>query len=208
MFAIQLNKIGKKFGREWIFRHLDFELAASDKLVILGGNGSGKSTLLQLISGFILPNEGQLNYTLRGVNVVPEELNRHISFASPYLQLIEEFNLTELSRHCEVYKPFLKGIGAAEFMQIIELEHARHKSLKQFSSGMKQRVKLGLAILCDTPLLMLDEPLSNLDKNGVRWYRGMMEQYGSDRTVVVCSNAISEEFEFCKRQLNVMDFKP
>jgi ABC-type multidrug transport system ATPase subunit len=213
---ITLKDIGKKFNREWIFRNLNAEIRASDKLVILGGNGSGKSTLLQLISGYITPNEGILSYSsfegsdsagAEEKKIDPEKIKDHISFASPYIQLIEDFTAPELISHLRLYKPFVNDFSDAQILEIAQLTHAKNKFIRQYSSGMKQRLKLAVAILADTPVLLLDEPLSNLDKNGGDWYKEMVKQYGANRTVIVCSNAISDEYFFCDRQLNVMEYK-
>ena len=104
-------------------------------------------------------------------------------------------------------KPFTSALSTAAILDIAQLSQARHKFIRHYSSGMKQRLKLALAFLADTPLLLLDEPLSNLDKNAAQWYKQMIEQYGSTRTIVVCSNAIAEEHYFCSRSINVMDYK-
>ncbi len=231
MISITLNNIGKKFNREWIFKNLNFEILANDKLVILGGNGSGKSTLLQVISGFVSPNEGNIFVsqdstvkTLKPLteNAKPQHVsndllaNNHqssvvnptlISFASPYIQLIEDFTLVEIIEHTALFKPFVNKLSTEKVTEIIELSHAKNKYIKQFSSGMKQRLKLGLAILADTPLLLLDEPVSNLDKNAIEWYKNLISVHSENRTVIVASNAISDEYFFCDKQLNVMDFK-
>ena len=208
MLSISLDKLGKKFNKEWIFRDLSFQIQAKDKLVILGGNGSGKSTLLQVISHYVTPSEGAITYKdAEGTIIDTENIRKQISFASPYIQLIEDFTAPELISHIGIYKPFLKGISESEILKIAELESAKHKFIRQYSSGMKQRLKLSLAILADTPLLLLDEPNSNLDKNAIEWYKKMIKEFGSDRTIIVCSNAISEEYFFCERELNVMDYK-
>lgn len=207
MLAIQLNTIGKKFRREWIFRNLNYEILPGQKLVILGGNGSGKSTLLQVISGFIAPNEGTLVYSLENKVLAADSLHQHMAFASPYLQVIEDFTLQEMVHHVQTFKPFQKGITSGDFIELIQLPQAKNKYIREFSSGMKQRLKLGLALLSETPLLLLDEPLSNLDKAGIQWYQSMMESYTAQRTVIVCSNAISDEYFFCNTTLNVMDYK-
>ena len=215
MISISLNNIGKKFNREWVFRNLNYQILTNDKLVILGGNGSGKSTLLQIISGFVSANEG----TIEVSHISSEDGNqsssikqlflnpKYISFASPYIQLIEDFTLTEIIEHSALFKPFINKLSAAQVIEIIELSHAKNKFIRQFSSGMKQRLKLGLAILADTPLLLLDEPVSNLDKNAIEWYKNLITKYTATRTVIVCSNAIADEHFFCTKQLNVSDFK-
>lgn len=207
MVSITLNKLGKKFNREWIFRDLNYEVPVAGKLAILGGNGSGKSTLLQIISGFVTPNEGEVSYHVQGVKTEPEKTRHLISFASPYLQLIEDFSLSEIAEHAAIFKPFVNRMTGAAFIDLLELKPAKDKAIKQFSSGMKQRLRLGLAILADTPVLLLDEPTSNLDKNAVGWYKNLINNYATNRTVIVCSNDISDEYFFCEKELNVMDYK-
>ncbi|PBQ32441.1 hypothetical protein CNR22_11895 [Sphingobacteriaceae bacterium] len=269
--TITLNNLGKKFGKEWVFRKLSYEIVPNQKLLILGGNGSGKSTLLQVISGFVTPNEGRvevfLDYARNDIDyarndidyarndidslrhdndslrndidslrhdndsarndaerspiaigtgrahgndnhkINPDKLRNYISFASPYLQLIEDFTLLEMIEHTRLFKPFLNSISSNEVIELIQLQSAKNKFIRQFSSGMKQRLKLGLAILADTPILLLDEPISNLDKNAIQWYKDLIAGYTVNRTVVVCSNAIADEHFFCNTELNVVDYK-
>ena len=204
---IQLEGIGKKFGSEWIFRNLNLNLSPADKIVLLGGNGSGKSTLLQVISGYVLPNAGKVRFK-NGEHIEENENYKdHLSIATPYLELVEDYTLTELIAHCKVYKPFLNNLTPEQIIEIAELKHAENKHIKNYSSGMKQRVKLTLAILADCPLLLLDEPASNLDKNAIAWYNQLITKYALHKTIIVCSNSVKEEFSFCTKELNVMDHK-
>ncbi len=210
--TIHLNQIGKKFGREWIFRGLSDRFAQGEKIVILGGNGSGKSTLLQVVSGFVSPNEGEVVYhktegNAKDLLIDAEKVKDVLALASPYLQLVEDFTAIELIDHVSFFKPFVGHMSAEQILDIVELGHAKEKYIKQFSSGMKQRLRLGLAILADTPVLLLDEPVSNLDKKAIQWYQQMISDYGKSRTVIVCSNAIEEEYSFCNKKLSVSDFK-
>jgi len=207
MLTVKLSQLGKKFSREWIFRDLSYTIQPGSKLLISGGNGSGKSTLLQVISGFIMPNEGGIQYQLNNAQISADEIRTKISFASPYLQLLEELTLEELIGHVLIYKPFISGMQPAEFMSAIGLSQAKNKYIRQFSSGMKQRLKLGLAILSDTPLLLLDEPISNLDRSAIDWYKDMIATYSGNRSIIVCSNALNDEHFFCNSELNINDFK-
>lgn len=211
MLSLQINNLGKKFGSEWIFRNLSFTINAGDKIVILGGNGSGKSTLLQVISGYVTPNEGNIVYHLSAQSnqdtISEEKLRNHISFVSPYLQLIEDLTLSETIEHSSLFKPFINNLSVKEVVDLVDLRHAKDKFIRQLSSGMKQRLKLGLALLSNTPLLLLDEPVSNLDKNAILWYRNLISNYTHGRTIIVCSNNIEDEYFFCGKQLNVTDFK-
>lgn len=207
MLSLSLNNLGKKYNREWIFRGIDIEVKPSERLLIQGGNGSGKSTLLQIIAGFVSHTEGSITYAVNEQTISIEQLRKQVALASPYLQVIEEFTAGELIDHLREAKPFVNNLSTPEIIDITQLNAAKNKYIRHYSSGMKQRLKLALAFLADTPLLLLDEPLSNLDKNAGLWYRDMVANYTSNRSVVVCSNAIDDEHYFCNRSVNVMDYK-
>jgi len=207
MLSITLDNTGKKYGREWIFRKLSRQLAPGSKTVILGGNGSGKSTLLQMIAGYITANEGKIVYSLDGKNIDHNDIYNHISFASPYLQLTEDFTGLETVTHLWKFKRFRDGVSPKEILERCYLNSSADKLVKQYSSGMKQRLKLALAIFADTPLVLLDEPVSNLDQEAINWFQKTISENIDGRTVVVCSNAIESEFLFCEERLRVEDYK-
>ena len=204
---ITLTNAGKKFGKEWIFRHVTLNVKQGEKVVILGLNGSGKSTLLQVLTGFLSLNEGNLNYELNSKTIDLEELYCYQSLASPYLELIEDFTLQELIEHAVVYKPFLNQLTTAQIIELSGLSAHKDKFIKLFSSGMKQRLKLTLAILADMPILFLDEPTTNLDATVINWYQKLISDYASEKTIIVCSNSIKEEYTFCERIIIMEDFK-
>jgi len=204
---ITLENIGKKFNRDWIFRGIDAAFKPATATAILGANGSGKSTLLQVISGKLSPSEGRLNYIHNGQTVEIEKLYRHISMASPYLELIEEYNLHEHYQFHAGMKPVLAGVTEELFLELLGFQRVQGKAIRYFSSGMKQRVKLALAFLSQSDLLLLDEPCSNLDAQGMEWYAGLYEKYAGNRLVLVCSNNQEEEIAFCTATLNVNDYK-
>lgn len=210
---IQLQNIGKRYNYEWIFRRVDQELGGGNNYVILGSNGSGKSTLLQVIAGNLLPSEGSIAFrpgnqdTDAGIAVSDEERYRYLSYAAPYLDLLEEFTLTESIEFQAKFKPFRAGLTTQQIVEITQLEKARNKQLKYYSSGMKQRVRLALAILADTPLLLLDEPASNLDRKAVDWYQQLVAGNSANRLIIVASNQQEYEYPFCNKQLSVEDYK-
>lgn len=204
---ITLSNIGKRYNREWIFRGVDATFDELEPTVILGSNGSGKSTLLQVISGAYLHSEGSVAYTLRGQTVDAEKVYRHISIATPYLELMEEFTLAETVHFHARFKQWRDGLKEKDVIAASGLEHAKDKALKNYSSGMKQRVRLLLALLSDTSILLLDEPCSNLDANATRWYQELAEQHRQGRITIVCSNRQEQEYPFCKRELLVENFK-
>ena len=198
MFAILTENLGKKFNYEWIFKNLSFRFDFGEAYAVVGNNGSGKSTLLQVLAGALPASEGKIWYETEGKKIMGEDFYKYVAWASPYLELIEEMTLTEHIRFHFRMKPILSQLGTAEnLIEILRLEGSRHKFIKNFSSGMKQRLKLGLAFYTDTPLLFLDEPTSNLDAQNIAWYKNEISKQLGKRLLIVASNQ-PEEYEFCK----------
>ncbi|MBK8709523.1 MAG: ABC transporter ATP-binding protein [Flavobacteriales bacterium] len=205
---IILTNLAKHFGREVVFQNVDLTLAAGNRTAILGPNGSGKSTLLQVIGGAIIPTKGTIEHRLNGERLVPqEEVYRHVAIASPYLGLYEELSLAQIIEFHRGFKPLRAGLGVQDVARIAYLEQALEKPVQHFSSGMKQRLKLALAILSDTPLLLLDEPASNLDADAIAWYRELLGKHLDGRTLLVASNRQAAEHDFCTAQVEVGNYK-
>ena len=206
MFTIQVQNASKRFHHEWIFKNLNLDLSAGDTIAITGGNGSGKSTLLKCLSGAIPLTSGAIQYQSGTTQIVEEQWFRSLALATPYLELPEEFTLSEVLTFHFQFKNPLQQRSNAEILEILGLEKHKSKTLSQFSSGMKQRVKLALAIFSEVPFLLLDEPTSNLDKQGVTWYLDLIQQFSQDRIVMICSND-PREYDFCEKKIAMEDFK-
>ena len=202
---ISLNNVGRRFNKEWIFRNLSTEFSSGNSYAILGPNGSGKSTLLSVLTGSLSPSEGEISFT-EATSIPVENIYRYISLAAPYLELVETFSLKEIIDFHFKFKNFAQGIDAKSLISLLGLEKAANKEIKYFSSGMKQRTKLALACCTDTPILFLDEPTSNLDVQGMNWYRELIENFGKDRLTIIGSNQI-QEYEFCSHQIQIADYK-
>lgn len=205
---IRLTDIGKKFQREWIFRHVECNLNSGEKWAILGANGSGKSTLLQILSGYLTPSQGLITWQENSEWISVDRIYPKVSLATPYMALYDEFTMRENIRFFTAFKSFIGNISAEEFAQKAGLSRYLDRPLKEYSSGMRQRVKLALAILADTPLLLLDEPSSHLDVRAIDWYVNLVDEYGANRIVVVASNKEEAEIPFCTHRLGITGFKP
>lgn len=203
---IELKNLGKRFNRQWIFRKLDATIPSGQAYAITGHNGSGKSTLLQILGGAMEKSTGEILYTLAGKPIPPEKLYAYCSLAAPYLELVEELTLTEFFRFHFGLKPMLPSWTIDKIMDRIELYGARNKQIRYFSSGMKQRAKLGQAMFSNTPLVMLDEPTANLDVQGIALYHSLVEELGTGRTLLVCSND-EQEIRFCSHRILITDYK-
>lgn len=204
---ISLDNIGKRFQREWIFRKVSLNLVQNDRVAILGANGSGKSTLLQILSGYLTPSEGKIIWKENDQMIGVQDVFKHVALATPYMTLYEDFTLRENIQFFSSFKSFRDGLSLLEVAEKMGLSVQIDKPLKFYSSGMKQRVKLGLAIMSNTNILLLDEPSSHLDANAILWYQNLVQEFSSNRIICVASNKEETETLFCNKHLEVADFK-
>lgn len=201
---IEASNIGKRFNRDWIFKNISISIESCSTLAITGANGSGKSTLLHVLSSLTVPTIGTVSFFADSNKMDDSELYKHISYVSPYQEIIEEMTLTELLLFHQSFKQISIKESTA-FASYCGINKGQNKEIRYFSSGMKQRVKLGLALLSDTPLLFLDEPTSNLDEQGNNWYLSEVTKLLGKKTIVVASN-IPEEYGFTTNVLRISDF--
>jgi ABC-type multidrug transport system ATPase subunit len=192
---ITLNNISKKFGSIWIFKNVTAEFIAGKKYAITGANGSGKSTLLKVLAGIITPNAGEVKFAF-------EDVYQHISFSAPYMDLPEELTLNELFKFHENIRRL--SISRQTFMDEVQLEG--DKEIRNYSSGMKQRLKLAFALFTESKILLLDEPSATLDEHWNNWYLKTVQQVDSNRLVIISSN-IPAEYAFCDTTLDIGQFK-
>lgn len=203
---ISLNNLGKRYNSEWIFRNLSFQFDINKHYAITGPNGSGKSTLLQIIAGSTIHSEGEILYNKSEKNIEQEKVFKKISFAAPYLELVEEMTLSEFFTFHQKMKGWLSSIDTKEIIFLLGLRKSSHKQIRYFSSGMKQRVKLAQAIFSNVPAVLLDEPLTNLDDEGILLYHSLVKNYCNNRLVIVSSND-KNEYSFCEEKIDMLNYK-
>ncbi|RYE19234.1 MAG: ABC transporter ATP-binding protein [Sphingobacteriales bacterium] len=203
---ISLNQIGKRYQRHRIFKDISYTFTAPGAYALLGANGSGKSTLLRIIAGIQPPSVGKVKYELSGKEVTIPKLFPHLSFCAPGMEIVEELSLKEFLDFHFTFKKTLNKLSVEHIIDIIGLREHVNSYIADFSSGMKQRVKLAQAIFADTEMLLLDEPCSNLDQNGVEQYNSWIDTYAKGRLTIIASND-EREYHFCKEQIKVEDYK-
>ena len=202
MKQISLIGAGKRFNKDWVFQSLNVDFEQGQHYALIGNNGSGKSTLLQVIAGFTNLSKGTIEWN----GADSQSIYEQISIAAPYLELVEELTTLEHFEFHAKFKSLTENISIQEMIQLIGLEKSTHKQIRYFSSGMKQRLKLALAIFSTSPILLLDEPCSNLDKEGYALYKQLIQQYAMQKLIIVGSND-PEEYAFCTQQINLMEYK-
>jgi len=201
---LELGEIGKRYKFHWIFRNVNFQIKAGDVLTVKGPNGSGKSTLLKVISGFLSPSEGEVVYTKEDHRI--DDFYKNISYAAPYVDLVNQMTLSEFLNFHQKFKAFKAGMSAPGVIDILELKTARDRRLIEFSSGMLQRVRLGVAILSQSDLCILDEPSTNLDQKGFEWYVDLLRNFRQNAAVVIASNE-EKDFIDATQSINILDYK-
>lgn len=193
---VELKDLGKLYGQTWIFNDINATISPGTRWGIKGHNGAGKSTLLQLIIGLSHPSKGKVTYIKNDAELSREEWGKHIGFTAPYLKLFKELKPAEMIRWSARFRPLKKGLSVDEFLKICYLTEDKNKFLNQYSTGMLQRFKIGLALTTESDLVILDEPTSNLDVQGKKWFNDVLVEHLGQRTLIVASNE-AEDFELC-----------
>ena len=200
--SITLTDVTRRFNRKTIFSNINTVLDDAHSYAILGPNGSGKSTLIKVLAGILTPNAGKVTYNLNGVDVAVEDIAGSLAICAPYLELPEELNLQELYE----FHVAQRQLGLSLPQLTAELLLDTTTEIRHYSSGMKQRVKLAQCIFSDTTIVLLDEPCTNLDTEGISVYQNLIKDYCTSRLVIVSSND-EVETGFCSEQINMGDYK-
>ncbi len=200
---ITLKDISKKYSNHFILKDFSYRFSGNNSYAILGANGSGKSTLVKLLSGLYSPSKGDIQFSKNDQSIPADEVFSYVSLAAPWSEVIEDFTLRELISFQYKFRQPIQGISQHEMIAISGLESSAGKFIHQYSSGMKQRVRLMLAFFTESDLLLLDEPTSNLDAAGKQWYKDLVEKYTNNRLMIVASNHLSEEYSFCKEVIEL-----
>ena len=203
---IEVENLGKRFNREWIFKKLTFLFDAGTTYAIVGPNGCGKSTLLQVLWGQLPQSVGKIKYTRSSQVVEGSDVFEHLSIATPYMDLIEEFTLLEMVEFHFKFKKLRNGLSTNDFLELLELQPAKNKTLDKFSSGMRQRVKLGLAFYSDVQAIFLDEPTTNLDKTSTQWYLKNLHGLPKDMLIFIASNQ-EHEYPNDAKKIEILNYK-
>ena len=199
--GVRLFNVGKRFNREWIFRHCSYEFHSGKSYAITGPNGSGKSTLLQVIAGATLHNEGTVEYKNNLHTTPVEDHYSSLAIAAPYLELIEEMTAKEMLLFHSKFKPLTETLTNEDILKTVGLENAINKQIRYFSSGMKQRLKLAQAFFSNTAILLLDEPTVHLDiLHQIQIFK-LLKEWNTNKklTVAMICHDLNLASQFCKR---------
>ena len=204
---IRLEAVGKRFVGRWIFKDLTHVVEQGAKIGITGYNGSGKSTLLRILTGAMPPSSGQVSFFLDGKEVKIDKVFSHLTFASPYTDLIEEMSIAECLAFHSSFRDMRDDVDLKKLLQVLGSQFNERALIKTFSSGMKQRLRLALAILSKTDAVVLDEPTSNLDVAGKEWYQQLLTELNDATTLIIASNE-ADDMRLCSEFVHIPDYLP
>jgi heme exporter protein A len=190
--SVQAEELKKVFNRRTVFDGVSFAAGAGEVLLITGRNGSGKSTLMKIIADVLSPSAGKIMYRRDG-NAVGRDRHLLLGLVSPYLQLYDEFSAEENLRLAQRIRGLREDPAEGDrLLEELGILHRKHDPVRAYSSGMKQRAKYALALIHRPPVLLLDEPMSNLDEEGIAAVRRLMERQRDRGLLIVATNDLTD----------------
>ncbi len=184
------KNVGKRFGSQWVFRGVEFEMPQGECLAVTGPNGSGKSTLLRILARLEQPTEGTFSaFDRPRMGCVAPDLNLY-----PPLTVYEHFLFAARLRSVQA--------NAQKLIEMVGLKGAETLPASALSTGMKTRLKLGLAVQHEPALLILDEPGSSLDAQGKAMLAEIVAEQKRRGFLILATNDHSE-LRFAEQELRL-----
>jgi len=206
-YTLTLDNVEKIYGRRLVFKEVSAQFNCGSVYGIAGRNGSGKSTLSKIIAGIISPTSGSITHSLNGDKIIPDKLHNHLGFVSPYLVLYDEFSSEENLQHFAKIRGIHYDKERIDFLlNELGIYERRRDLLKEYSSGMKQRMKYVFALQHSPQLILLDEPTSNLDVSGKEKVFEIILKEAVENCVVIASNE-EVDLALCEHIIKIEDYK-
>lgn len=205
MITLKINNLKKRYNNVFVLENLTRKTSVSI-LGIAGPNGSGKSTLLKCMAGLVKPTAGTVTWNLNGDSYTPAEMNGMIGFAAPYVELYEGMSVSEnlaflMQLHRD--KSGFTSTDPGQLLRRFQADSFAGKPYGELSTGQRQRVKLSSAFLHNPPVILLDEPGSNLDPKGKHLIRETIQNPGDDQKMVIVASNLMEELELCEEIIDL-----
>ncbi len=205
MYSLKVSKISKHYAGTLLFKDISFELRPGQVLAITGWNGSGKSTLLRIIAGLVRPSLGKVEMFMEGEPIPKESRRKFLGMVAPALALYDELTAIEnMEFFCKVRGIAYDRESCLNMMERVGLTENANKTCRNYSSGMKQRLKLVQALLHSPPLLLLDEPGCNLDSNGMKIVEDIILEHRQLGMTLIASNE-KREVAYADRDINLSE---
>lgn len=201
---IRLEHVAKAYKNHVIFRDLSLDIPTGASVAVTGYNGSGKSVLLKLITGFSRPDSGTI--TVDG-NVIGKDVD-FIQNAGVFINAPQFMNSATGYENLMMLAEINRKIGKEQILQILDrvkLAEAKDKKVRTYSQGMIQRLRIAQAVMEKPDILIMDEPLNALDRDGIDIAHSIFQEYIDDpsKTLLFASHNAEEIKTFATSVLHV-----
>lgn len=196
--SIEVNSVSKLYGAQKALNTISFSAKKGEIIGFLGPNGAGKSTMMKILTGYILPSEGEVS--VDGIDVLsqPIDVQKKIGYLPEQNPLYSDMYVREyLSFQASVFHVSKERIE--EVIEQVNLTPEVHKKIGQLSKGYQQRVGIAAAILHNPEVLILDEPTTGLDPNQLQEIRGLIKELGKEKTILFSTHIMQEVEAVCDR---------
>jgi heme exporter protein A len=203
---VECEGITKSFDSvKSVFKDINLVINPGDSISVTGPNGSGKSTFLKIMTGIIRPTNGKIKYFAGDKLLNKDEFKQYFGFVAPYLNLYEEFTPVELIKiYSKIRRKDYQRETAIELLKQFKLYDHRLRQVREYSSGMKQRMKFILALLHDPQCLFFDEPSTNLDEEGISQVESVLNRFKEENKMIVIATNDKREKSYCEREFSII----
>ena len=199
---IVLENISKRFIKSYIIKGFSHHFTSGNVYGIQGSNGSGKSTLLKIISGAMVPSSGNLIFQVNGQTIGSDKVYNFLSYYASGDEMIEEFTPKEVFAYVSQFCP--QNTDYQEFIDFVDLKAESNQYIDTFSSGMKQRLSLGLILNSKKPILLFDEPVTYLDEERKAWfYQAIAKIKATKEKLIIIASNERYDFKLCNHIIEI-----
>jgi len=196
--SIEVQSISKSYGKQLALNAISFSAKKGEIIGFLGPNGAGKSTMMKILTGYILPNQGEVSIGEVNVLLNPIEAQAKMGYLPEQNPLYGDMYVREYLQ----FQASIFGIKKEEIEVVIKkvgLTPEVHKKIGQLSKGYQQRVGIAAAILHNPEVLILDEPTTGLDPNQLQEIRALIKELGKEKTILFSTHIMQEVEAVCDR---------
>lgn len=206
------ENISKSFSGKSIFKNLSLKLSGKESLTVTGRNGTGKSTLIKVLANLIRNSKGSISVNENNISLPREKWFMKTGLLSPYFNLYDELTGFE---NLDFFYRLKSNSGSTSkeiterleyFLHDVNLFEKRNELVKNYSSGMKQRLKLAFAVMNEPDILFMDEPRTNLDKYGIDILNKFALSHRERGILIIATNDEDDKL-LCEGILNIEDYK-
>lgn len=203
MISLEVENLSKKYTGKTVLKALSFT-HTQGVLGISGANGSGKSTLLKCLAKLLKPTDGTIRWVDQGKELDQSVVVNQLGFAAPYLNLYDELTVFEnIEFLANLSNPSQTQESIRELLNRTHILELQHKLFKALSTGQRQRVKLAASLVKEPSILLLDEPGSNLDKDGHQLVAELVQSEAKKNTLVIIASNDANEMALCDQVISL-----